>query len=158
MAERRLNILYIESQSRDPNLFAIALQLARVNAELNVVRDVRLGMALLNAARAGTVPAAFTAHDLVVLDLPQIGTATAIEFLTWCRASDCCQCLPVVLLSSLPDETEGVRAALGSGADRSFFKPAGLSELADTVRQMCAFAVQTRRLRQSTDISRLEAA
>ena len=131
-------ILMADDDAAFALLVAHAMKIAGLQVELVALSNGSEAVAYLNGEGRFADRSAFPYPSLLILDLhmPGLGGVAVLE---WVRARAQFQSLPIVMLSSSTDLSDG-RRCHALGCQSYFVKPLGLPELVDIVRQIVRYA------------------
>ena len=130
-----MNMLLIEQDETDAKLFTLALQETRSNVRLSTVANVPAGIDYVLGKGAYADRRQYPFPNIIVLGLLFLVTS-GVDFVKWCRATQVCRHLPVVVLTGALEREIIVEEALESGADRLYFKPGDFGVLTNIVREI----------------------
>ncbi len=130
-----LRILLIEREAGDVDLFTLALQQAGLKVRLFRVAEVKAAMDYICGKGIYEDRQKYQFPDIVVLAL-LLPIASGLDFLKWCRATEICKELPLVVWTGGLEYQKEIQEALQYMPDRFYFKSGKLDVLTKTVREI----------------------
>lgn len=136
MGDDDLRVLLIEDVESDVILFTLAIKQSGLNIHLSTVEDARAGMDYISGKGVYGDRQKYPFPDLIVSGL-LLRIVSGVIFLKWCRATELCRHLPLVVLTGALETEKAIQdEALQSGANRLYFKPGNLDDLTNIVREI----------------------
>ncbi len=136
-------MLLIERETDDVDVFTLALERTGSQVRLFTVPDVGAAMDYISGKGIYEDRLKYPFPDIIVLAL-LLPMATGVDFLKWCRATEICKHLPLVVLTGAFECQKEVQAALDFKPDRFYFKSLDIEVLTKIVREIYDLGMQRR--------------
>ncbi len=136
-----LQILLIEDEATDIELFTLAFQRIDARVRVSSVANVQSGQDYILGGGQYGDRQKYPFPDVIVLALLLPGIS-GVDFLKWCRATKVCKHIPLVVLTGAMQGEKAVQQAVQYvPADRLYFKSGHMDTLTKVVREIYALGM-----------------